>query len=199
MTSRDYEIIEFVKKFGIASTSTIQQEFFPSLSSCQKRLKVIYDEHRLRRSRDVINSEYVYFSRRPKQFRHSLLVSDFYRELSKIATVPVFNIEPEYGDIRPDASFGYEIGNKKYLGLLEVEISNKGFDSFKYTKLIANDQYREYFPVMPAVFLVSDSAHFAELPFKVIQVDTKLKELPLRLGFRSLSVCLPYGKEVHYG
>lgn len=199
MTSRDYEIIEFVKKFGIASTSTIQQEFFPSLSACQKRLKTISDSNGLKRSRNIVSAEYVYFSHRPKQFRHSLLVSDFYREMSRFAAIPVFNIEPTYGDIRPDASFGYELNNKKYLGLLEVEISNKGFDSFKYKKLFANDNYKNFFPVMPTVFLVSDNVKLFNYPFNVVQINTDFSNLPLRLGIRLVSVCPPYGKEVQYG
>lgn len=152
MTRRDYEIIEFVRDYKVASTDTIRQLFFPSLRMCQHRLKFLCEAKHLNRSRESINNQYVYFLRRPAQFRHSLLVTDFYRELSKCCTVEVFRIEPALGNIRPDAVFGYSVNGKKRLGLLEVEISNKGFDYGKY----GNFDFSAYFPVRPQIYVVSD-------------------------------------------
>jgi len=197
ITSRDFEVVEFIKDVKIASTSTISQLFFPSLRMAQNRLNVMCSANLLRRSRDTVSSEYVYYSSRPKQFRHSLLVSDFYRELSKISTVHGFRIEPTYDDIRPDAVFGYEIGSKKYLGLLEVEISNKGLDLFKYNKLYANDQFKKFFPTMPVIFVVSDLKELPDTPYKTVLVDTSFGQLPVRLGIRLLYVGYTNRQYVH--
>jgi hypothetical protein len=83
LTSRDHEVIEFVKTFKIARTDTIKELFFPSLSACQKRLKSIYEQKELYRVRDVLTKDYLYYLSKPTQLKHSLLLSDFYRELHK--------------------------------------------------------------------------------------------------------------------
>ena len=76
MTRRDYDIIEFIRYYKVASTDTIQQLFFSSLRMCQQRLKYLYDHKHINRSRESINNQYVYYLRRPAQLRHSLLVTD---------------------------------------------------------------------------------------------------------------------------
>ena len=184
ITSRDFNVIEFVKEVKVASTSTVAQLFFPSIRTAEIRLKEICNANLLKRSRDCVSNEYVYFSARPKQFRHSLLVSDFYRELSKVSVVHGFRIEPTYENMRPDAVFGFQIGEKKYLGLLEVEISNKGLDLFKYNKLYSNDNFKKFFPTMPVIFIVSDLKSVPPTPYKAVLVDTKFSQFPIRLGIR---------------
>lgn len=63
-----------------------------------------------------------------------------------------FKIEPVIGDIRTDAVFGYKLNGKGYVGVLEVEISNKGFDFKKYqsdafkkifSSFVKNIRYRQ--------------------------------------------------------
>lgn len=193
LTSRDFEIIGFVRELKLASTDTIAQSFFPTLNSCRKRLKIIVDHGYLKRSRDIVSAQYVYYTSKPKQFRHSLLVSDFYRELSKIATIRRFKAEPEYDDIRPDAIIGYEINGVKYLALLEVEISNKGLDLYKYNKLYANERYKKFFPVMPMIFVVSELKFLPPTPYKTVLIDTQFKNLPVTLGVTSQSLYYHYG------
>lgn len=162
LTSRDLDVIEFVTEYKVASTSTIAEVFFPSKISCYRRLQVLNSNKELNRIRDNINSEYIYFKKRPKQFRHSLLVSEFYRELHKKGEIISFKIEPTMGNIRPDAVFGYTYHTKTYLGLLEVEISNKGFNHGKYEKFYSSGEYKNYLPVMPTVFILSDKVKLPE-------------------------------------
>ena len=175
ITPRDFDVVEFVKEVKVASTSTVAQLFFPSIRTAEIRLNVICNANLLKRSRDNVSNEYVYYSSRPKQF---------YRELSKIAVVHGFKIEPTYDDMRPDAVFGFQIGEKKYLGLLEVEISNKGLDLFKYNKLFANENYKKFFPTMPIIFVVSDLKSIPGTPYRTVLVDTRFTNLPIRLGIR---------------
>lgn len=180
MTSRDKEVIEFITEFKVASTSTIAEVFFPSRISCYRRLQVLNEHNELKRIRNNINSEYVYYKKLPKQFKHSLLVTEFYRELHKKSDIISFKIEPIMGNIRPDAVFGYTYHKKTYVGLLEVEISNKGFNFGKYEKFYSSGEYKNYLPVMPTVFVVGDKV---KLPDKsdinYVLVNTNFTNLKL--------------------
>lgn len=179
LTTRDYEIIEFLREFKVASTETIAELMFPSLSACQKRLKVLCDNKKINRIRDNINRQYIYFVSRPKQLRHSLLVTDFYRELHKrVDDVVNFKLEPVLGDIRPDAVFGYRLNKKGYIGLLEVEISNKGFNTVKYDKFYRED-CGKYFPAQPILFIVSDTVKLFRANFMVHIFNTSLSDFCL--------------------
>lgn len=155
MTRRDYDIIEFLRYYKVASTDTLHHFFFhkSSLRMCQNRLKILTEKQVIGRARETINNQFLYFIRCPAQLRHALLVTDFYRELSKLCYVPAFKIEPTLGRIRPDALFGYTYNGKNQLGILEVEISHKGFNYAKYKDF---DYKSHDLPVMPRVFVVGD-------------------------------------------
>jgi hypothetical protein len=65
--------------------------------------------------------------------------------------------EKSLGKIRPDAIFAIEYEGKQRLGLLEVEISHKGFDFEKYEEFYRSGNYRDFFPIMPTVYVVGRS------------------------------------------
>lgn len=175
ITSRDLEVVDFLNEYKVASTSTIQELFFPSLLTCQKRLKILSDEKRIKRIRDNINNQYIYFTKNHKQLRHSLLVTDFYRELHKrTSEVLAFKIEPVLGDIRPDAVMGYKINGKGYLGLLEIEISNKGFKADKYNDFF-DGGFKKYFPSCPYIFVVTKQ----EIPARFIKISINFSDFRL--------------------
>jgi hypothetical protein len=178
LTTRDHQIIEFIQDYKVATTSTIAEIFFPSKAACYKRLEVIHQNKYIRRTRDFVSQEYIYHAKKdpPQQLKHSLLVTDFYRELHKQANeVITFKIEPQYGDIRPDAIFGYEYRGSRYMGFLEVEISNKGFNYAKYERFNSNDNYKSFnLPVMPTVFVVSNKAKIpdgSKVKYEFIKTD----------------------------
>jgi hypothetical protein len=175
-TTRDNEIISFLSNYKVATTSTIAEVFFPSIYACYKRLAVLHNEKLIKRTRDFISEEYIYHIKKtlPSQWKHSLLVTDFYRELHKKAEILNFKIEPVYGDIRPDAVFGYKSHGVVAMGLLEVEISHKGFNSNKYEKFYISDSYKNYYPIMPTVFIVGDNVKLPDkcnVKYKVIKTD----------------------------
>lgn len=176
ITTRDTEIIDFISEYKVASTATIAEIMFPSLSACQKRLKVLHDNKQINRIRDNINSQYIYFTKQPKQLRHSILVTDFYRELHRLAEVVSFKREPILGDIRPDAVFGYRFNGRGYIGLLEVEISNKGFNIGKYRKFYQDD-CKKYFPAPPDLFIVSDTVKPFDANFNIKIINTQFNNL----------------------
>jgi hypothetical protein len=181
-TTRDRQIVEFIDDYKVATTSTIAELFFPSVEACYKRLQVLNANNQIKRIRDSINNEYIYYKKLPKQIKHSLMVSNFYRELHKLAEVANFKIEPDMGEIQPDAVFGYKYRGKNYLGLLEVEISHKGFNYAKYEKFYSSGSYQKYLMVMPTIFVVGDSV---KLPDR-----TNIKYLVIKTDFSNLKAIL---------
>jgi hypothetical protein len=175
MTTRDIDIVEFLDEYKVARTSTLAEIFFPSIHSCYNRLSVLSENRLLHRSRDFITNEFIYHKKKlPKQLTHSLLVSDFYRELHKRCKVISFKIEVTMDNMRPDAVFGYSIGDKNYFGILEVEISHKGFNYGKYERFYSSEAYKTYLPVMPVIFVVGDRVKLPDrssVHYKVINTD----------------------------
>lgn len=174
ITTRDRSIVDFLDEYKIASTSTIAELFFPSRIAAYKRLQVLSEDKVVRRMRDSINNEYLYFKKLPRQLKHSLLVSDFYRELHKKCEVISFKIEPVMGDIRPDAVFGYKYRGKTMMGLLEVEISHKGFNYAKYERFYSSGVYKNFLPIMPTVFVVGDNIKLPndiKVQYKIVKTD----------------------------
>lgn len=167
LTTRDNDVVEFLNEYKIASTDTISEILFPSLSACQKRLKVLSDNQKVFRMRDSINQQYLYYTKKPKQLKHSLLVTDFYRELSKRAYVRSFIIERQFDYIRPDSVFAYN----GYLAFLEVEISHKGLDIVKYERFKNSLDYKKFFPVFPKIFVVTDKPKENNLSIEFIPTD----------------------------
>lgn len=176
VTKRDAQVLQFITDLKVAKTSTLQEIFFPSYLMTARRLNILTRIGEIQRERDGWSSEYVYYinKQRPKQFRHALLLSDFYRELHKIAEIKKFKAEPNLGDIRPDAIIGFNLNGTNRLALVEIEISNKGFNYAKYDKF----DWKEFFPVEPEIIIVSDKK-LSDTKFKttVIKTDMDLSKL----------------------
>ena len=108
------------------------------------------------RSRSSVTNQYIYYiKKQPAQLRHSLLITDFYRELHKYtSSIAFFTKEPNLNGKKPDAVFGYRKNGSECIGLLEVEISNKGFDNEKYSDL----SFCKMFPYSPKLFIISNKS-----------------------------------------
>lgn len=151
ITKRDAQAIKFVEQYKAARTSTLAS-FYPSYQVAARRLAEIVAQGELKRERDGWSAEYCYYIKKPKQLRHALTVTDFYRELSRQAEIKKFIVEPALGGIRPDAVIGFVQDGQNKLALLEVELSNKGFDADKYARF----DWQRHFPVKPDLFVVTD-------------------------------------------
>lgn len=162
ITKRDAQVINFVEQYKAARTSTLAM-FYPSYQVAARRLAAIISAGELKRERDGWSAEYYYYIKKPKQLRHALTVTDFYRELSKQATIKKFIVEPVLGAIRPDAVIGFVQDGQSKLALLEVELSNKGFDADKYQRF----DWQKHFPVKPELIIVTDK--------KVSKLDYKMQ------------------------
>jgi len=180
LTRRDLDIISFLEDYRIATTSTIAKIFFPTDNACRKRLKTLADNNRVKRARMTMNYDYMYYVKKPSKLPHDLLVTEFYRLLILNSKVIHYKIDKELGDIRPDAIFAFEKDNRQCLGLLEVEISNKGFNYDKYDKFYKSGAYKEFFPIMPTVYVVSNTAKIPrDTPIKFIKMATNMNDFRL--------------------
>ena len=151
ITKRDCEVIDFLKEYKIATTSTLEHFFFPSRRVAQRRLKILADGKYIKRSQDFIKEDYYYYLTKPKQLRHSVMITEFYREFSKYHHIDYFQIQKKLENIIPDALIGYTQNNKKKVAILEIELSNKGFDYYKYR----NFPHTKYFNTYPNVYIVT--------------------------------------------
>jgi hypothetical protein len=111
ITKRDRQVINYLQEYKCAHTSTLTR-FYPDLRTCQRRLKILCDSREIRRARDNINQEYIYFVSKPKQLRHSVMVTDFLREFSKIVELQKCLIKFELNGVKPDALIGFKKDNR---------------------------------------------------------------------------------------
>lgn len=178
LTTRDIEVIEFVKAFKAAGTDTICKLYYPSLAVAQRRLKAITEAGELKRMRDHISTEYIYYDKKPRQLKHALTATAFYRELCSRSQVLSFKLEPTLGSIRPDALFAYRYQGKGYLGVLEVELSNKGFDYNKYLRF-AKDEFQNFFPVVPIIYVVGNTISVSGSKLDMVSIKADLSDFRL--------------------
>jgi len=169
ITKRDAQVINFVNQYKVAKTSTLAM-FYSSYQVTTRRLSAIIETGELHRERDGWSSEYIYYIKKPKQIRHALTITDFYRELSKQVEIKKYIVEPELGSIRPDAVIGFTANGKSHLALLEVELCHKGFNVEKY----ADWDWKKHFPVKPELFIVSDG-RIPKMDYQTYIIGTDLK------------------------
>lgn len=175
ITTRDYKVIDFLTDFKIARTSTIQELFYPTYRVATQRLNQLANSGVIQRERGSVSLEYCYYINKPKQFRHALILTDFYRELHKIADIKKFIPEPTLGSIRPDAVVGYVLNGESYVSLVEVEISNKGFDNIKYEKF----NWESFFDWEPEIIVITNKRCECKR-YKIRKIDLELNLAPLK-------------------
>lgn len=170
ITGRDESAIRYIQQYRVARTSTLTELFYPSYSVGVRRLREIAKTGEIQRERNTWDAEYIYFVKRPKQLRHAILLTDFYRELSKQADIFKFIVEPKLDGIRPDAAVGFTHRGVDRVALVEVELSNKGFDVEKYKRW----NWKEYFDNRPELIIISDGK-IPPTGYGMIKMKTDLK------------------------
>jgi hypothetical protein len=176
ITKRDKQMLEYLLNYKCAHTSTLAM-FYPSLQITRRRLKTLYESHEIGRVRDNINAEYVYYLTKPKQLRHSVLLTDFLREFSRVATIESCKTEVTVGNVRSDALIGYKRKDKRYLAFVEVQISNTALDVQKYEKLYYSKEWeKKRFPQFPVIIAITDKK-IPDTSLKIIRINEDLSNL----------------------
>jgi hypothetical protein len=171
VTDRDRRAIDFITRMHCVSTKTIHELFYPSLRVAQNRLKLMTENRLIKRDRDHFTSQFYYYAEsKPKQVYHNLLLTEFYKELSKIATIEIFKKEYTIEDIRPDALVVYTIHGKSYIAFIEVELSNIP-NIVKYERLYKSGNYKQYFNnIYPLIYYITDK-NIPDTKLKVVKIN----------------------------
>lgn len=176
VTAKDKEVLQFIEKFKVATTSTISELYYHNLKWTQRRLKKLYDNKYLKRERDHFTSEYYYYIRKTRQLRHDLLLTNFYREMNKIVDIELFEKEFTIENMRADGLIAYRHKNKGYIAFVEVQIANIPLDVEKYESLYKSGKYKKYFPVFPLIYAITDKK-IPNTTLKVIRINEDMSNL----------------------
>lgn len=153
ITERDIEAVEFIDKFRAVTADTLTKFIFGNIKVARRRLKYLTDLKLIKRVQ-LKDGRYAYYTKKIEHFKHSLAISEFYRELTDKFEVLHFEYQPDYGSIIPDASFIFVEQGKQKIGMLEVELSNNGLNTKKYVDFFSDDKYKKYISAKPSVIYV---------------------------------------------
>jgi hypothetical protein len=155
ITQRDIQVVDFLETYKAATSSTLIQLFYPSVSVGCRRLTALTTAGAVKRERGNVSIQYIYYIKRPAQLRHCVALTTFYAGFCKQYKVVHFKKEPTIGNIRPDAMIGYIDNDVEAVAFVEVELSNKGIDIAKY-KAFEQLGCKKYFDTMPKIIVVTD-------------------------------------------
>jgi hypothetical protein len=166
MTARDRRLLRFIDDFGVATTDQIKRYFFPSVSyqRCCQRLTELYRSGQLKRKRNFIQQQYLYYTARlPKQINHHLKRTESYIVLQSGLQLVRFDLEYAMKGLRADAYFEVWDGDT-YGVFLEIQTDKQpNIEKYKGAFLKWKKQ--------PMTVWVSDNN--TTLPFPHISTDTK--------------------------
>jgi hypothetical protein len=178
----EQKVLDFLEVFKCATTSQLTKLFYMTTkypyNKSRRRLKILYDDKHIKRERNSINMEYVYFPKKNNQFNHSLILTEFYVQLQELAEIDKFEVEQPYGKIRPDGMCicGYK-GFTHYF-FIEVHISNNKFNQDKYISYYGSREWKQYFDVFPKVIIISDKkVELQQSPLKFIQIKQNCEDI----------------------
>lgn len=174
LTSRDFAIIDFLKEFKVADTSTLQSLFFNSQATTERRLKLLTTHGYIKRNRNDILSEYYYYiKRKPTNIKHALIVSKLYAKIKSSYEIIVYKKEYElkYKNItlRADLMTVLKIEGRLVPVLYEVDLSKAYKD--KYTDYINSSYYKFKFPIAPKIAVVSNRTPKSSIEIKWLKIN----------------------------
>lgn len=181
ITERDERIKQFLIEVGVADTKTLSILFFPNttMRNCQKRLKQLTDNGYIKAYRENMLSQNVYFVKKPKNIPHKIKFSQLLAEL-KIQNIEVLKYKCPF-TIGPVIADGLivikkEEGIKIYF--VEAE-RTKTLNVKKYLDLYYSRAYKEKFPVMPSILVVTDKNVPKANELHIVKCNWKLDDLKI--------------------
>lgn len=179
ITDRDKEIIQFLKDFKVATTTTISDLYFnSSIRPCQRRLKFL-SEHGYIKSyqENVITEKIHYVGRKPINLKHALILSDFISKL-KLNDIEIikYKVPFKIENLIADAFIAIKKHNKNYIYFVEVE-NTKKFNLSKYEQLYYSRSWKEIFPIFPGIIVISDRKVNKNSIFNIVDIKLDLSNL----------------------
>lgn len=158
ITERDKMIKEFLNEVSVADTKTISILFFngTSVRNCQKRLKQLVDIKYIKSYRENVISQNVYFIRKPKNIPHKIKFSQLLAEI-KQQNIELLKYKCPFvvGNLIADGLIVIKDRGKVKIYFVEVERTKK-LNIDKYMDLYYSRSYKDKFPIMPRILVISD-------------------------------------------
>lgn len=174
MTERDEAVQDFITKFHAVKTTQIAAECFEGNDYvCRRRMKILTDFRKVKRCRDNVIQEYVFYSHKLTQkFTHYMKIADFYLELkSQPGEIVEFEVEKKIANVIPDAVvlFRRFVGDSRYMIPMFVEVHRcqNPFDQEKYERLYESGAWRELgYKTFPRI-VIATNKHITIQPSKL--------------------------------
>lgn len=193
LTTRDLEIIRYLEQNFLITSSIASRLVYwtgnekSSLIIAQKRLKVLFKEKEVKRLRDNITNEYVYYLHKaPTKINHRLKIADFISRLNRLG-FELQNIELEYSElqesynIRPDIMLEAKFNNVSFVALVEVDLTKSFSNITAYTEIVKDrkNKIKQPLPNKPLLLIsVSDT------PIK--RTDEQVKPVQIKTDFSDI-------------
>lgn len=179
LTDRDKEIIQFLKDFKVATTTTISDLYFnSSIRPCQRRLKYLSEHGYIKSYQENVITEKVHYAKRkPTNLQHALILSEFISKL-KINNIEILKYKVPYKleNIIADAFIAIRKDNRNYIYFVEVE-NTKQFNLSKYEQLYYNRSWKDIFPIFPGIIVITDKPIKINNKFNIINISLNLNNI----------------------
>ena len=178
ITERDEKIKQFLEEVGVADTKTLSTLFFPNttIRNCQKRLKQLTDNNYIKVYRENMLSQNVYFVKKPKNIPHKIKFSQLLAEL-KIQNIEVLKYKCPFA-IGPVIADGLIVVKKEDVKIYFVEAERtKTLNIKKYLELYYSRSYKEKFPVMPSILVITDKTVPKSDELHIVKCNWNLENL----------------------
>ena len=178
LNDRDEKIIEFLKEYKCANTSTLASIFFNgSKRPCSRRLKNLREHGFINSSQEFVCLEQIhYVCKKPTQLKHSTILTNFIAKLHQNnIDILKSKIEFKIENVRSDLLLVCKIQDKTHIFFIEV-CNTKKFDVKKYIKLKESNSWRSIFPVFPGIIAISDKPVEKHKDLNIITMDLQLND-----------------------
>lgn len=158
ITDRDKEIKYFLRAVIVADTNTISILFFNgSIRSTQQRLKLLVDNKYIKVFRENILSQNIYYiNKKPSSWKHKIIFSRLLSKLKESNLEVLKYVTPlKIGNVIADGFIAINNNGKNEIYFVEVELT-KYFDLKKYEDLYYSRKWKDKFPIMPNILVISD-------------------------------------------
>lgn len=171
ITERDKKIKKFLEDVQIADTKTLSILFFSntSLRNCQKRLKQLVEIKYIKCYRENVLSQNIYYSKyKPKNIKHKIIFSQLLGRLKEEGIeILKYRCPFPIGDVIADGLIVIKKNNIVKVYFVEVERTKK-LNTTKYEGLYYSRKWKEIFPIMPSILVITD---------KKIEIDNKILDI----------------------
>lgn len=181
LTERDIKIKEFLKDVVVADTSTICTIFFGgSKRAAQQRLKLLVEYRHMKCFReDILEPNIYYLNKKPSSYKHKIIFSQLLGKLKEQNVEVIKYVTPlKVGNLIADGFIAINVNGENKIYFVEVELT-KYFDLDKYLDLYYSRKYKEKFPVMPSILVITD---------KKVNLDKKLDITVCKLDLSNLEL-----------